>query len=315
MSLPVPPRAERAVPPHPSRAAAWFRRILPVPLLSGLCTFACADPVFWGSRAFGAHETSGGKAWGPEFTLELGVFRGGFRPTPENVDDWPARWIALGTAVFDPEEGRYAGLADDSHPLPAGAGDRVFFWASDGSDLTRGPEWLLLAHPDWTWSGRPGGPPGLPNIWIAEQAAEAVVGETGGDRLATVALRPAPVPLEAWLARWFPQDVGLRDPDADPDGDGLSNRAEYLLGSDPTEATAGTPRMSFTPHGVRLALERNPYALSTAVLETSADLRTWTPADATTETERPDRIEMLAIPRPGERARFFRFNLQPAVAE
>src|SRR5262249_45599170 len=42
---------------------------------------------------------------------------------------------------------------------------------------------------------------------------------------------------DAWETTYF-NDPSSADPDADPDGDGMSNRAEYLAGTDPTDPSS-----------------------------------------------------------------------------
>ena len=47
-------------------------------------------------------------------------------------------------------------------------------------------------------------------------------------------------PPPAWLTRYFGDPTAPQAaPDADPDGDTLSNQAEYVIGSDPTDAASG----------------------------------------------------------------------------
>ncbi len=273
-----------------------------------------ADPVYWGSRGFSLLEDSRGNAWSDHFTLRLGVFRDGFLPTADNVDHWQDHWLDLSTAGLDATENRYAGMVDDSLPLPAGTSPQVYFWAGDHRDLTSGPDWMLLTHPDWIWSGRTSSP-ALPKIWIADEAAHAILGRVSGGEvhLKSEAVRPAPVDMESWLAARLPEDADLR-PDADPDGNGLTNLAEYLFGTQPGSGSPPpSPAFLHEPEGLRLSIQRNPYALSSFVLEASHDLKNWFPADAATVEERPNRIEVLAERPEGQGAVFYRFNLQPKI--
>jgi len=83
----------------------------------------------------------------------------------------------------------------------------------------------------------------------------------------------------AWrIARFEPDDDPSGDPAFDADGDGLSNRAEFLLGTDPLNA------MSFS--GPVLAANEEGHTLGFSVptnrsftIETSSDLGNWTPWD------------------------------------
>jgi hypothetical protein len=58
-------------------------------------------------------------------------------------------------------------------------------------------------------------------------------------------------PFVEYMNGFFPDetDPSIVGPDADPDGDGLTNREEYILGSDPTKASSGYPPLQLVQDG------------------------------------------------------------------
>lgn len=315
MPSPIPPEAGGAF--QRSRETAACPTNPHVFAALGAAGLAClaathAGTIYWGSTGLVSHHGDCGTPGDcHKLRMELGVFRRDFLPSPDNVPQWRENWRALSMAGFDPDERRFAGAADDTTPLPDGFGPQAYVWTFDGTDLAKGPQWQLLSHPSWQWSGSDTAAPA--RTWIADDAVLAILGtiDSGGARLASARVRPEAVPMNVWLARLFPENAAKAHPDADPDGDGLSNRLEYFLGTDPNRASSlGRPEMTVGPQTIRLALNRNPHAVSTFVLESSEDLETWKPAAADVIADRPDQIELLAPKPPGAKPRFFRFQLR-----
>ncbi len=99
-----------------------------------------------------------------------------------------------------------------------------------------------------------------------------------------VAATPPPAPVAgyaSWRERHFAgEPSALSVPGADADGDGVSNLAEYLAGTDPRSAAEQpslTPRV--TAGELSLAVPRDPAVRDVRVrFETSTDLSTWTEA-------------------------------------
>lgn len=189
----------------------------------------------------------------------------------------------------------------------------MYLWARNGLDLTKGPEWLLLTRPDWKWptSSSPQSPA---LTWTTGNSELIVLGavDLNGSHLLSSRVAPVPVSLQTWLQSHFPASPTPVDPELDPDGDGVSNRLEYFLGSDPNNGSSTvTPRILVSQGETIVKLERNPFADSECIMEGSSDLRTWVRAAPEMLEDRPDLLEMKVPRDPSERARFFRFNFKP----
>lgn len=306
-----------------ARSCCGASSILPkfrplAPLVAGVipCCFslmleAHAGVIYWGSPGFIQNADSRDREWNGDFELFLGAFRTGFVPTMENRDTWMENWVELGVASFDSSESRFAGVVDVSKTLPQGTAEQVYFWARNGKDLTKGPEWLLVTRPEWKWPGASSATsPAL--TWTTDSSASIVVGTIGvrGRHMVTDGLAPVPVGQAEWLAKFFPDCEESRNPDADPDGDGICNRMEYFLGSDPNDASSRIcPEIRASGSGTLLTLQRNPYATTKFSVETSNNLKTWSGESGETLVDRPDLIEVRLEQEPGKSG-FFRFKLE-----
>lgn len=317
--LHVPPTEKDTV-YRPLRKPVPFPRSLSSAAAAGLlaiCSLAAAltsdaGLVYWGSEGFVQNSDSKSRVWTPDFTMSLGVFKSGFVPVEANREQWATNWTELSIAKFSPDEARFAGVVDVSQPLPTGADSQVYFWAKNGSDLTKGPEWLLVTKPDWKWpSVSAASAPAI--TWTTGKAASAVVGEIGtnGFHLTSERLAPVPVSRDQWLARYFPSSAASRLPDADPDGDGIPNRLEYFLGSDPNNASSRVcPDIRPAANGTTLTLRKNPYALSKVAVETSSNLKSWSASDPQVVQDRPDLLEVKFTGQPAGKSAFFRFKVE-----
>lgn len=282
-----------------------------------LLTHADATLIHWGSKGFADNADSKGRTWDASYSMEAGFFKSPFVPTFENRESWEQNWTRLSTAIFDAEEMRFAGVIDTlANSAPPAT--KVYFWAKNGSDLTKGPEWVLLTQSTWAWPGSTSTiSPAL--VWTTGEASVSlVVGqtETAGKHLVSRALKPVPIAEAAWLGKYFPEKTTPIAGNDDSDGDGISNRLEYFLGSDPSDgSSAGRPEIIPGPSGTTLQLARNPYAASGYVLEASTDLKTWQRVDHQPLVDRPDLIETKVTKDATKPVWFFRFQLQTAVGE
>lgn len=124
--------------------------------------------------------------------------------------------------------------------------------------------------------------------------------EVEGEETVTLTLEPDPAyalgeltqatarladrPFDAWRFRHFTAaelaDPRLSGPEADPDGDGVPNLKEYVLGLDPHRANGpgdGWPRAEFVDGHFVLTFSRLKAATDAElVVETSEDLMNWT---------------------------------------
>ncbi|RYD38541.1 MAG: hypothetical protein EOP87_01390 [Verrucomicrobiaceae bacterium] len=292
------------------------RSILPLLAIAIFCADSHAGTIHWGSKGYVENADSKGRNWDAGYTMGMGVFRHGFTPTFENRGQWATEWRELGTAIYDAEEKRFAGTVDTDAHGDVEAGTAIHFWAKNGDDLTKGPEWVLMTRDSWKWPAKTSSITPA-TVWTTdERSISLIVGDVGrnGKHLISRALRPVPVPESTWLAQHFGRDADTMAADLDPDGDGLPNALEYFLGSDPKDpSSTGSPVLEATTGEVRLKLARNPYAESGYVLEASEDLRIWFPVDHDLLTDRPDLVETSLKKDATKPALFFRFQLKPAT--
>jgi hypothetical protein len=115
------------------------------------------------------------------------------------------------------------------------------------------------------------------------------------------------------LADAWEQAFGISDPQGDADGDGVSNLAEYRAATNPTDATS-YPGSSILP-GISIRMENGQAVVSwngsagTLVVETSSDMKTWTPHIVAPGTEE------VAMPTQSVQRQFFRLRAEPSIAQ
>lgn len=134
--------------------------------------------------------------------------------------------------------------------LPAGQSEVRFPLVVRSDELVEGDESLILTIPG-----------DVPTYAAGDDASETIVIK---DR----------INLNTWLAGFFPEAV---DPAGDSDGDGMSELAEYLLGTDPTDPSS-SKRLSIVRSGEGFLVplgelpERDDAGIG---IEFSSDLKTW----------------------------------------
>ncbi|MEI8036851.1 MAG: MBG domain-containing protein [Verrucomicrobiota bacterium] len=101
-----------------------------------------------------------------------------------------------------------------------------------------------------------------------------------GSATATLVVSPPPAELAAWHNEYFSeaeQSAGLAADDADPDGDGLSNLAEYALGTDPRHFSPPLAPVR-DADGLSITFTRPADLLDVSYgAESSEDLTHWSP--------------------------------------
>lgn len=175
--------------------------------------------------------------------------------------------------IYTPN-GAYSDLTLPEVNIAAGSAyDRVQYRVSDNTNLSAYQELRIVGfrldnHPS----------DGLPDSWMNEHFGTTSVGSVGSDR----------------------------HPDSDPDGDGLSNRIEFIYGSDPNDSDSYSPKMSYDHDAQTISwntVKRMPY-----YVESSEDMDTWQPIHAVLGT---DSRHTLQVDSPNHSQRFYRVKLQP----
>lgn len=126
----------------------------------------------------------------------------------------------------------------------------------------------------------------------------------GSSQLASMAVIPRPDPYQAWIAGFG--ELAARGQQDDPDGDGVPNSLEFLLGWDPSD---GASRFSATLEGTgegafRLNWPAGPGAVFT--VRSSGDLRDWSRIEAVVTGTTGEALCSWVVPGFDGVHRFFR---------
>ncbi|WP_193214700.1 hypothetical protein [Luteolibacter marinus] len=122
---------------------------------------------------------------------------------------------------------------------------------------------------------------GLPNTWIYTYFGDFTVGAPGSDR----------------------------HPDSDPDGDGLDNRTERYLGTDPTDPASGPAGFSFDLASRSVTL--TPLRFAPYIIESSADFSSWTTRAFVSTFDVPAPVVTPVDEAPEETRMFYRARMEP----
>ncbi len=153
---------------------------------------------------------------------------------------------------------------------------------------------------------------------IGTYAVEAVVTDPNhqGGAAATLEIIGPEDPYQAWVEANFTEEqqlAGLADPDADPDGDGLANRFEFLLGFDPNDpASRLETRLGHAGDGTLLLIINRVVGGVVFNVETSTSLEAgdWQVIHSIETGENTAMLENVDVPLPaGDARRFYRVNL------
>lgn len=102
--------------------------------------------------------------------------------------------------------------------------------------------------------------------------------------IANLEINVSPTAFTAWAI-----EQGISDRVSDTDGDGLSNEFEYIMGLNPKAASnARLPSVSISAGRPAFTYTYRTDAAITYTVQTSTDLKTWTPANVSAGTPQPN---------------------------
>jgi len=270
-----------------SLAAAFL--LSPAPLV--------AETVTWFSDPGGLNRDGAGGLMDSGFQFQLGVFSGGFQPTPSNITQWPAFWTSSDSASYDVGNKRYAGqieVVSNSAPFTVGAEAWVL-----GKKVTEtGTEMILFRRNTWLWPApNPLNP--IADEWRLNGApgVQVVVG--------TVHPSGSPFLMQSLTVRsydqWRTTELageplgGIND---DPDQDGVANLLEFIFGSNPM--TPGPPPVTVISKVnvagndyLQISIPRRRDRLALLKVQVSSDLQTWHDGGAFTEVMADNPLEWV----------------------
>ena len=123
---------------------------------------------------------------------------------------------------------------------------------------------------------------------------------------------PSWQPYAEWrAARFHPEDSPDGEPEADPDGDGFSNWAEYQTSSDPTNvASFWTGAIARNPDGAAIEYELPDHSVFVEISTNLVDWRTW--AAPGNHGIPPATAAVVRLPVPADaRDAFYRLRVNP----
>jgi hypothetical protein len=267
----------------------------------------CAGQINWSSAILSADVYSNGAPVDGQMTFELGVFVSGFTPTAANRALWAANWRRASVAFYNPQVRQFTGVhqvAPNAAPFTAGV--RGYIWGHTGQST--GGEWIMMSAPAWTWPAY--SPLSFPVTWTVSLATETLAGQVIAAGVPVrhsmrTELVSAPLPSLTWT-EWRSRAFNAADlavpatiaPEADPDGDGVPNLAEYALGTQPRIASpAGDSiRPQMIHDGTRLraavTIARRADRVVGCTVSVSRDLQLWHHDSTVTVSETPEAITL-----------------------
>lgn len=203
-----------------------------------------------------------------------------------NTNDTPVFTLPTIAAADATQDAAYSGTVGGSATDPD-TGDNLTYSKSSG------PSWLAISS-NGTLSGTPeSGDVGSNTFTLRATDTEGLFAET---TLLVHVISANPDAnsngiLDSWETGKFGNaDPGAHPPDADPDGDGLSNLLEFALNTHPTEPNASPLTHDFVTIGpdkhLRLTIPKNPLATNLSYLvETCGTLNDWSATNTQIETD------------------------------
>lgn len=292
----------------------WICRIL---CLAGC--FSCirlnAEVISWFSDGNKINLTAAGAPMDAGFQFELGVFSGGFVPTPLNVSEWPAHWVAADSTSYNATTHRFAGqwtVTNNISPFLIGAAAWIFGHRTTPTGTDR----ILLRNTQWIWPAPDPLNP-IPTEWNAATANQVVLGNvvSGGSPFLMKAARGQT--FTQWQTELLTGEP-LAGPGDDPDGDGSSNLLEYVFGTPPKSAgpPTATPVTLAGGH-VQIIIPRRPDRPARLTVEVSGNLSDWQSGPTVTQVVDDGAAALIVrdlVPvDPVHPRRFMRLKAEPAA--
>ncbi len=274
---------------------------------------ASATMIQWYCVPGGRNIRPDGSPMSSEYRFELGVFKTGFVPSPDNRTEWSANWVPAQRAAYDPEHGWYTALfrvEDNVGDFKAGREAWVWGFAGDAE----AGEWVLFRSTNWKWPRANAKDP-VARTWYASQANVVLAGGLmAGDTFLVSAesVEGALPPLTTWT-QWIAEK-------GRPQLEGVPDILRYVLGAE-TVVDLQAKRLSV--HAVvqegrtllELRIPRRADRKAEFRIEYSTDLVQWSPAPASMKLHQNDLSEVVyrdetPLDPDGTRV-FWRYRVRP----
>jgi hypothetical protein len=283
------------------------------PLLACLLVAASrAETVSWFSDPGAVNLDSTGAPMNAGFQFQLGAFTGTFVPTASNAAGWSAHWVAAATTGYAAATGLYdAQFTLEDNAAPFSVNGKAWIWGF--RNTASGSEWILFRAASWKWPvANPFNPPLIQ--WNARDADEVVLGTIHAAGSPFLMRSAAVKSYSQWVATEL-EGHALAGADDDPDGDGVTNRFEFVFGTPPL---GGGPRLAPLPgwyesggqRYLQLTVPRRRDRLAHFSVEVSDNLAGWqTGGMATVDDEAGAwTVRDLMPQEPSQPRRFLRFR-------
>lgn len=270
-----------------------FRAFLLGSLCLSLNSVASARALDWGGSVFSTNLKSDlTTPLDANFVFYLGVFED-FTPTAENTADWSSHWTTIDAVNYNPTYGVFNARHEVASSDPVGQQGYIWGVRRTREDM----EWILITDPSWTWPANDDF--GSKINWMVGSATEAVLGfinGTGYQMVTEPVADGSPIPIisyDIWKKRFFADSDAEAAPEADPNGNNLSNIVEFALDAEPT-ANRGA-LISASVHQSESAQGRFLGVIVQPSLDANVEILGWVSPDVTfTENVSPAVVETLS---------------------